>query len=31
MQIQGSGKIKFENGKIKRAAYSGNNGSLTYL
>lgn len=26
MQIQGSGKIKFENGKIKRAAYSGNNG-----
>ena len=26
MQIQGSGKIKFKNGKTKRAAYSGNNG-----
>lgn len=26
MQIQGSGKIKFKNGKVKRAAYSGNNG-----
>ena len=25
MQIQGSGKIKFANGEMKRAAYSGNN------
>lgn len=26
MQIQGSGRIRFENGNIKRAAYGGNNG-----
>jgi len=26
MQIQGSGKIELENGEVKRAAYSGNNG-----
>ena len=25
MQIQGSGKIKFANGEMKRAAYSGSN------